>query len=165
MWIVAKIKPKQQSIFIDSINRSLKDKTEIYFPRIVVKNDKKEKIANLLGTYIFCFNKSFNSEKILKAFQYIKGLNYFLTNSLSNQKDLNKFINSCKSFENSKGILDSSFFLNFSSKNFKFTDGPLKNLLFKILDVNKNKIFAEIGNNKKVTINNKRENCYHFLNN
>ena len=39
------------------------------------------------------------------------------------------------------------------------------NLLFKILQVNKNKIFAEIGDNKKIIINNKRENCYQFLNN
>ena len=165
MWIVAKIKPKQYSIIADSITKSLKDKTEIYFPRIVVKNEKKEKTANLLGTYIFCFNKNFTNEKILKAFQYIKGLNYFLNNSLTNQKELSKFISLCRSFENNKGILNSNFFLNFSSKNFKFTDGPLKNLLFKILQVNKNKIFAEIGDNKKIIINNKRENCYQFLNN
>ena len=54
--------------------------------------------------------------KKIKTLKYLKGLNYFLENSLLNQKDIKSFITLCKSFEDTKGTLKSSFFLNLNTK-------------------------------------------------
>ena len=63
MWIVAKIKPKQYSIFADSITKSLKDKTEIYFPKIVVKNEKKKKLPTYQAHTYFVLIKTLLMKK------------------------------------------------------------------------------------------------------
>ena len=130
--------------------------------KIIQKNKKYQITKNLLGNYIFCFNKNFDEKKI-KTMRYLKGLNYFLENSLINQREINSFISLCRSFEDKKGTLKSSFFLNFSSKKFKFINGPLKSLFFKILETNKNKIFAETNDNKRIVL--RKQNCIHFLSN
>ena len=162
MWVVANINNNQYSIFKNSIEKFGGSLTEIYFPKIILENTKKEKTKNLLGNYIFCFNSHFNYKKI-KTLKYLKGLNYFLENSLLNQKDIKSFITLCKSFEDTKGTLKSSFFLNLNTKKFKFINGPSKSLFFKILETNKNKIFAETNNNKKIVL--QKKNCIHFLSN
>jgi len=162
MWIVAKINVNQLSIFKNSLCKAETNFTEIYFPKIIQKNKKYQITKNLLGNYIFCFNKNFDEKKI-KTMRYLKGLNYFLENSLINQKEINSFISLCRSFEDKKGTLKSSFFLNFSSKKLKFINGPLKSLFFKILETNKNKIFAETNDNKRIVL--RKQNCIHFLSN
>ena len=130
MWVIAKINTNEFSLFKNSINNANGSITEIYFPKILQIRNKQQKGKNLLGDYIFCFNKHFNDKKI-KALKYLKGLNYFLDNSLLNQKEINAFISLCKSFEDKRGLLKSSFFLNFNSKRFKFINGPLKSLFLK----------------------------------
>ncbi len=162
MWIVANINSNQISTFKDSVKSCNPDNTEFYFPKIIFKINKQYKTKNLLGNYIFCFNKHFNYNKV-KSLKYLKGLNYFLENSFFNQKDIKSFIKLCKSFEDKKGLLKSSFFLNFRSENFKFLNGPLKSIFFKVLETNKTKIFAETNDNKKVII--KKKNNIHFLSN
>ena len=161
MWVIAKINNNEFSLFKNSINNISENITEIYFPKILQLKNKKHKSKNLLGDYIFCFNSQFNQKKI-KALKYLKGLNYFLDNSLLNQKEINSFILLCKSFEDKRGLLKSSFFLNFSAKSFKFINGPLKSLFFKILETDKNKIFAET-NNRRIVL--KKKNCILFLSN
>ena len=161
MWVIAKINTNEFSLFKNSISNASESITEIYFPKILQIKNKQQKGKNLLGDYIFCFNKHFNDKKI-KALKYLKGLNYFLDNSLLNQKEINAFISLCKSFEDKRGLLKSSFFLNFNSKRFKFINGPLKSLFFKILDTDKNKIFAET-NNRRIVL--RKKNCIHFLSN
>ena len=145
MWIVANINSNQISTFKDSVKSCNPDNTEFYFPKIIFK-----------------INKHFNYNKV-KSLKYLKGLNYFLENSFFNQKDIKSFIKLCKSFEDKKGLLKSSFFLNFRSENFKFLNGPLKSIFFKVLETNKTKIFAETNDNKKVII--KKKNNIHFLSN
>ena len=162
MWIVAKINTNQFSLFKESVTNLSPDVTEFYFPKIIFKNNNGYKTKNLLGNYIFCFNKHFNFQKI-KSLKYLKGLNYFLENSFFNQKEINNFIKLCKSFEDRSGLLKTSFFLNFKSENFKFLNGPLKSIFFKILETNNTNIFAETNENKKVII--KKKNNIHFLGN
>ena len=162
MWVVAKINTNQFSLFKSSIKDISGNVTEIYFPKILQPQNKNQKMKKLLGDYIFCFNTHFNDKKIT-ALKYLKGLNYFLDNSFINQKEINLFISLCKSYEDKRGILKSSFFLNFKSKKFKFLNGPLKSLFFKILNTDKNKIFAETNNNKRVVL--RKKNCIQFLSN
>ena len=114
-----------------------------------------------MGNYIFCFNKNFNLQKI-KDLKYLRGLNYFLENSIVNQDEIQKFIKFCKSFEDKNGFLTSNFFLDIKSSNYKFINGPLKSIFFKILEIKKNNIFAETMN-KKIIL--KKKDNIHFLSN
>jgi len=165
MWVVAKIKSGQINIFKKKMQEMLYGEVQFYYPEVLVEkydfNKKKNKLVNLLGTYIFCYNKNF-TEKFLLKLRFLKGLKYFLSHSFINQKEIVTFINMCKSFENKDGFLTSNFFLNFNSKSFKFINGPLSSLFFNILKVDKNKIVAELSNKTKITIN-KFDNCQ-FLN-
>tara|TARA_B100000963_G_scaffold277380_1_gene245749 strand:+ start:32 stop:511 length:480 start_codon:yes stop_codon:yes gene_type:complete len=159
MWVVANI--NQYYIFRNSVNELCQNETKIYFPKINIEKNKKMKFQNLLGNYIFCFNENFNLQKI-KHLKYLRGLNYFLENSIVNQDEIKKFIKFCKSFEDKNGVLTSNFFLDIKSSNYKFINGPLKSIFFKIIEIKKNNIFAETMN-KKIIFKNKNSNC--FLNN
>ena len=159
MWVVANI--NQYYIFRNSVNELCQNETKIYFPKINIEKNKKMKFQNLLGNYIFCFNENFNLQKI-KHLKYLRGLNYFLENSIVNQDEIKKFIKFCKSFEDKNGVLTSNFFLDIKSSNYKFINGPLKSIFFKIIKIKKNNIFAETMN-KKIIFKNKNSNC--FLNN
>ena len=159
MWVVANI--NQYYIFRNSVNELCQNETKIYFPKINIEKNKKMKFQNLLGNYIFCFNENFNLQKI-KNLKYLRGLNYFLENSIVNQDEIKKFIKFCKSFEDKNGVLTSNFFLDIKSSNYKFINGPLKSIFFKIIEIKKNNIFAETMN-KKIIFKNKNSNC--FLNN
>tara|TARA_B100001059_G_C17791287_1_gene560307 strand:- start:445 stop:924 length:480 start_codon:yes stop_codon:yes gene_type:complete len=159
MWVVANI--NQYYTFRNSVNELYQDETKIYFPKINHEKNKNRKFQNLLGNYIFCFNGNFNLQKI-KHLKYLKGLNYFLENSIVNQDEIKRFIKFCKSFEDKNGVLTSSFFLDVKSSNYKFINGPLKSIFFKILEIKKNKIFAETMN-KKIIL--KKKNNIYFLSN
>merc|ERR1711965_996452 len=108
MWVVANI--NQYYTFRNSVNELYQDETKIYLPKINHEKNKNRKFQNLLGNYIFCFNGNFNLQKI-KHLKYLKGLNYFLENSIVNQDEIKRFIKFCKSFEDKNGVLTSSFFL------------------------------------------------------
>ena len=54
MWIVAKIKKNQESILTKELKKKLKENFTIYYPKVLItENNKKEKIHNILGNYIF----------------------------------------------------------------------------------------------------------------
>ena len=107
MWVVANI--NQYYTFRNSIDELFKDENKIYFSKINNEKNNSKKFKNLLGNYIFCFNKNFNLQKI-KDLKYLRGLNYFLENSIVNQDEIQKFIKFCKSFEDKNGFLTSNFF-------------------------------------------------------
>ena len=165
MWFVAKIKPNQIEIFKKSLKEKVIGNVELYYPKMMIestnKYNKKSKVVNLLGSYVFCFNKDLGQTKLL-SLKYLKGLNYFLSKSIINQTDIIAFVSFCKSFENKNGLLNSSFFLNLKPKKFKFMSGPLNSLFFNVLKVDKNKIIGELNNKTKIIIDKLR--CYQFLN-
>jgi len=165
MWIVAKFKTNQLEIFKNSMRENFNQDVDFYYPKIlsekILFNKKKIKSINLLGTYIFCYNKNFNRNKLAK-FRFMKGLNYFLSNSSFCQKQISNFITFCKSLENQDGFLKSNFFVKFNKEKFKFLNGPMSNIFFNILKIKKNKIIAKLSNNTRIVINN-CENC-NFLN-
>ena len=97
-----------------------------------------------------------------KNVKIFKGLNYF-RKFIIKSKRYKIFYYTFKSFEDTKGTLKSSFFLNLNTIKFKFINVPLKSLFFKILETNKNKIIAETNNNKKIVL--QKKNCIHFLSN
>ena len=94
------------------------------------------------------FHEEFKKKTVLTSLQYCKGLKYFLKNFNSSQIEIENFILKCKENEDSEGYIKQSFF-DFKNKNkLEFISGPFTNLIFSILEENKNTIKALIGNYK-----------------
>jgi len=79
-------------------------------------------------------------------------LEYFLTGCRQNQKEIKDFVNRCKENENSEGFLTQDFFQILKSKEAKFFTGPFTNMIFKIIENQKNRLKILLGN-VETTIN------------
>ena len=159
MWVIAKVKKKNLEIFKKELQEKLKSKVVFYFPKVLIKKKTlngsiKTKITNLLGTYVFCHFQNLETKKLYYC-KFIRGLDYFLFESLKNQKSLYSFINLCKMNENNDGSITSEFFINFNLKKFKFINGPFTNNFFEIVKIYKKKIIAELSNKTKIVISKK----------
>ena len=73
-------------------------------------------------------------------------MDYFLDGYFQSQNEIIKFIEYCKSFENNKGYLTQNFFKTIIKKKAKFISGPFKNIIFKILEKQKNRLKIVVGN-------------------
>ena len=56
-----------------------------------------------------------------------------------------RFINCCKSFEDSEGYLKTNFFSALKTKYAEFLSGPFANMMFEIISEQKNKLKILIG--------------------
>jgi len=148
MWIVAKIKADQSSVFKQQLNLRFDGQVEYYEPKISYKGKKLENEKNILGNYIFCFHKKFKENSNLISTRYIKGLNHFLNGCKNYQKEIINFINFCKKNENHYGYLTQNFFEEINLKKAKFVNGPLANLLFEIVSSKKNYLNILVGDRK-----------------
>lgn len=150
MWIVAKVKKSEFSIFQDEIRKKISNKVIFYFPKIKQnikkKGSIKENYIKILDDYIFCYSTTFESKNFFNSMKFIKGLKYFLTDSLNNQKQILNFINYCKSFEDDKGNMKPEFFKSLVILKAKFLNGPFKDLIFEIIENKKNNLKISIGN-------------------
>ena len=155
MWIVAKYDKKKANFFLEDLKKKLKDKVVIYNPRVKIEKFYKKKLIskelNILGDYIFCFNPKFENQKILNNLQFTKGLKYFLSGFYKSQKEIKEFIKKCKKSENDNGFLSSDFFDIKINKKYKFNNGPLTNLIFQVLEIQKTK-FKILMSDKIATI-------------
>ena len=68
------------------------------------------------------------------------------------QDEIQKFVNRCKSLENKDGYLSQNFYQLHINKKYKFTSGPFAEKIFKVINLQKNKINIFIGN-IKTTVN------------
>ena len=152
MWAIAKIEKKKINIFKEDINKKLGKNCEIYMPKmriqIFYKNKIKEKIVDLLDDYIFFYHKGLKETKNLNYLKYTRGLKYFLSGFLNSQHEIQYFIDNCKKFENDKGSITENIFDLKIQEKYKFASGPFTGKLFKILELNKNKINVLIGDFK-----------------
>ena len=64
------------------------------------------------------------------------------------QVEIVKFIEKLKSLENNKGFISNSFFELKKNNDYKFSSGPFADKIFKIIDLQKNKINILMGNIK-----------------
>jgi len=150
MWTVLKFKPKKIEILKKNLTTKLGDKIFFYYPRAIfhkyINNKMHSKDINLLGDYLLCFHKKFNKNETIKNCRYIKGLEYFLNNHPMYQKDITSFINKCKNCEDRNGYVSHNLFdLKLNSK-YQFFSGPFTNMIFKITEMQKNKIKILMGN-------------------
>lgn len=148
MWLVAKIKNNYSDIFKKEILKKNLN-IEFYEPKYKVdniSNNKKIKRdrKNLLNNYIFCYYSNF-SKNLIETLKFSKGLEYFLTGQELYQKDIIAFINYCKSFEDEQNIITNNFFKNLIEKKGKFSSGPLKNIIFDLIEKKKNKLIIKFG--------------------
>jgi len=155
MWIVAKYDKKKANFFLEDLKKKLKDKVVIYNPRVKIEKFYKKKLIskefNILGDYIFCFNPKFANQKILDNLQFTKGLKYFLSGFYKSQKEIKDFIKKCKKSENENGFISADFFDIELNKKYKFNNGPLLNLIFQVVEIQKTK-FKIIMGDKTATI-------------
>ncbi|MDC0232276.1 hypothetical protein OAJ72_03220, partial [Pelagibacteraceae bacterium] len=68
------------------------------------------------------------------------------------QNEIKKFIDKCKNSEDKNGYLSQNFFELYVNSNYKFYSGPFAETIFKIVDLQKNKINILLGD-IKTTIN------------
>ena len=98
--------------------------------------------ADAVGIYIprFCYHEKFKKSNYINEVKFLKGLEYFLEGYNQNQSQILKFIEYCQSFENDKGYLTQSFFKMIIAKKAKFISGPFTDMIFEIIEKQKNKL-------------------------
>ena len=150
MWTVAKIKIKNLNTFKKELAEKVGNDIRFYYPKIeyfkYFGNKVKRFEKYMLENYIFCYHPKFKKTSFVNEVKFLKGLEYFLEGYNQNQNHIIKFIEYCKAFENEKGYLTQSFFKTIVTKKAKFLSGPFANMIFEILEKQKNKLKILIGN-------------------
>ena len=161
MWAIAKIKKKELNTFKKKLIDEFGESIKFYSPKIqhhkYFKNKLKKFEKLILENYIFCYHEKFNKNKTINKIKFIQGLEYFLEGHYQNQNEIKKFIDHCKSFENKDGYLTQAFFKMMIVKKAQFISGPFTNMMFEIIDKQKNKLKILIGN--IVTTISDNKNC------
>ena len=152
MWTIIKFNKNNLEILKKDLIKKLGDDLKIYSPRISVQDYKKNKIINkeyaLLGDYLFCFHNKFANPDIISSLKFSRGLKYFLDGFAGSQEEIKNFILKCKSSENRDGYLTKNFFELYLNSKYKFQNGPFTNMIFKIIELQKDKINILVGNIK-----------------
>jgi len=150
MWVVAKVKIKELKIFEKNFIEKAGNDAQFYYPKIeyykYFGNKVKKSEKFVLENYIFCYHSSFNKLVFISNLKFLRGLDYFLDGYFQSQSEIIKFIEYCKSFENKKGYLTQNFFKTIIKKRAKFISGPFKNIIFEILEKQKNRLKIVVGN-------------------
>ena len=150
MWLVAKIKKKELHLFKQELTKKFGSEIKFYNPKIQYQKSIKNKIKRIekfiLENYIFCYHEKLDQTKVMGKVRFLKGLEYFLQGHYQNQKEILKFINHCKTFENKNGYLSQAFFKTMITGKAQFVTGPFTNMVFEILEKQKNKLTILVGN-------------------
>ena len=158
MWVVIKFDKKNFDFFKKELKAELGCDSVLYYPKILIQKYKNNQLVksecNILGDYVFCFNKKLQKKEIFAKLKFIKGLKYILNGFSSSQAEIAKFINKCKKFENSKGYIVQNFFQLQKDLKYQFVSGPFVDKIFQIINIQQNRIKILMGN-LKTTINKK----------
>jgi len=150
MWLVARIKIKDIKIFKLKLIEKYGDEISFYSPKILFSQNYSDKIKKcekfVLENYIFCYHKKFKKTSSINEMQFTKGLQYFLNGYIQDQEEIEKFIFYCKSFENKDGYLMPNFFKKILVNKGQFLSGPFSNMMFEIIEKQKNKLKVLVGN-------------------
>ena len=104
-------------------------------------------------------DSEFQDSKILSKLKNIRGLKYFLSGCIQNQKEISEFVKKCKIHEDGSGYLQQDFFESSIHTQAKFISGIFTNMIFKIISKKNNKLRIRVGN-IITTINNKSNYQY-----
>ena len=159
MWTIIKFDKKRLNSLKEDFSNKFGKDYKIYIPKLACQryrnNEIVKKEINLLGDYMFCFHRSFEDIRIINTLNNLRGLKYFLTGFKDSQKEIINFINKCKNSEDKDGFLSHKFYDLRLNRPYKFFSGPFTNKIFKIIELQKNKIHILMGN-LKTTV--KKEN-------
>ena len=152
MWTVIKFDRKKFHFFKKEIQGKLSKKNFLYYPKLLVHKYKNNKLIkkeyNMLGDYVFCYDKELQNDEILAKLKFVRGLKYILSGSLSAQTEIKKFIETCKEFENKNGYITQNIFQLKEAQKYKFVSGPFINKIFQIINIQQNKIKILLGDLK-----------------
>lgn len=149
MWVIIKFNKKKLSFLKFDLEKKLGTNCKFYIPKILIKRFAKEKLEkkefNLLGDYLFCFNERFDETKNIETINYSRGLKFILQGFKQSQDEITAFIEKCKISEDLNGYISEQFYDLKINSNYKFISGPFTNFIFKILQLQKNKIRLLLG--------------------
>ena len=152
MWTVVKFDKKKVGLLKRDLESKLGKDILIYCPKLLIQKFKNNKLINkefdLLGDYMFCFHNKIGEEGVLEQLKFSRGLKYFLNGFIKSQKEISYFINKCKEIEDDNGYISQSIFTTEINKFYKFSSGPFTDKVFKILQIQKNKMNILLGNMK-----------------
>ncbi len=150
MWTVVKYKNNYFGVLKKKLIETLGDDTKFYTPTIKIRRFRKNKFVqkdlSLLGDYFFCYSKKFENENIIQSLKYLKGLKYFLSGFNRSQLDIKNFISKCKESEDKDGYLSNNFIKLCIDAKYKFTSGPFIEIIFKIIELQRNSMKILLGN-------------------
>ena len=150
MWLVVKYKNNELQILKNSLVKKLGEKPIFFIPKIKYQKYYKNKLKtyekNILENYLLCYHHKFSSPSLISNLKYIKGLQYFLKNFTYNQREIVQFISYCKKYQDTNGYLNQDFFNFQKIKQGKFLSGPFTNLMFEVIENQKEKLKVLIGN-------------------
>ena len=159
MWVVLKYKKSEFNLLKRDFKRVLEDVPLIFRPKIkyqkLIKNKLQFLENDILGDYLICYHEKFKNTEIISTLKNLRGLKYFLNNPNNNQIAIINFINYCKKNQDADGYLKPSFFAFSNMTKGKFLNGPFTNMIFSVIENQKDKLKVLIGN-LKTTI--KKEN-------
>ena len=152
MWTIFKLDKKKYPLLKSDFKKKLGEDFIFYSPKMKFQKFKKNKLSDfefdLMENYVFCFHKNFKENNTVKILKFSRGLKYFLNGYSQSQFEIIDFIKKCKSLEDKNGYVSSNLFKICKNKTYKFSSGPFSEKLFKIIDVQKNKIEILMGNIK-----------------
>ena len=149
MWVVIKFDQKKIELMKNDISKKISGITKYYSPKMIIQYYNKNKLVTkeicLLGDYLFCFNQNFKNQHCREAIKFSRGLKYLLEGQGFLGNDINRFIETCRNFENEKGYVNFSFLNLIKNNKYRFTSGPFVNKIFEVINFQKHKIDILIG--------------------
>ena len=150
MWTVIKFEKKQINFLREDLTKKLGSNYKIYIPKIKIQKYKKNKLiskeVSVLGDYMFCFHKQFNSKLTIEALKFVRGLKYFLTGHNDSQDDIENFIKRCSKLEDENGFISKDLFELEINKSYKFSSGPFTDKIFKLINLQRDILKISMGN-------------------
>ena len=152
MWTIIKSNKKRINFLKKDFTKNLGEDFIIYNPKILVQKYRKNKLVkkefDLLGDYIFFSHEKLNNINYVNQIKYTKGLKYLLEGFYLFQSQINLFISNCRKYENDKGYITDNFFNIDLNHEYKIISGAFTQQIFKIISLQKNKIYGLLGNFK-----------------
>ena len=149
MWIIIKFDKKKFNFFKNELTNKLSCDHVLYCPKLLIQKNKNNKIINkeynILGDYIFCYDKKLKNKGILNQLKFVRGLKYILDGFMSTQEEIEFFIKKCKKLENQKGYITQNLFQLEQNLKYKFASGPFIDKIFQIINIQQNKIKILLG--------------------
>lgn len=149
MWTIIKIDKKKLGLLKKDFENKTGEKFIFYKPKFKVSKFSKNKLINkeydLLGDYIFCFNRLLSKKETINNLKFSIGLKYFLNGFLCFQNEIEIFVNKCRELENKDGYIESGITDYKKNEIYQFLSGPFVNKFFKLINFQEKKLKILLG--------------------